>query len=440
MKIKLDYGREGLDIELPDYLNVDIVEPKYVEGLPNQAEAIEDALLNPIDSKPLRDLVGTSDNVAIVINDITRPTPYRIILPVVLQQLRDVPDERILLLVATGTHRPNTETELRRIMGDEVLDKYQIIQNDAQDRQSHTSVGTTKNGNEIWLHKAYLNRNVRILTGLIEPHFFAGFSGGAKALMPGLALRDTVLRNHNAANIDHPKATWGLIAGNPIWEEIHEAAAMAPPTFLLNVALNRNKKITKVFAGHYRKAHEQGCAYVKKNAMVAVGKRYDIVVTSNSGYPLDLNLYQCVKGMSAAARIVKDGGAILVVADCWDGIPEHGEYAQLLREAESPESLLKTVRKQSTGCLTADMMRQDTWQAQIHALVCQKAEVYFHSRNLSDSQVESAFLKPCSRVEETIEELLRRYGRDACICVLPEGPQTIPYVSQGNQIPKDLLL
>jgi nickel-dependent lactate racemase len=427
--IKLDYGREGLDIELPDYLNVDVVGPKYMEALPNQAAAIEDALLNPIDSKPLRDLVRKSDNVAIVINDITRPTPYRIILPLLLQQLRSVPDEQILLLNATGTHRPNTKVELRRILGDEISDKFRIIQNDAGNRQSHTSVGTTKSGNEVWLHNAYLSCNVRILTGLIEPHFFAGFSGGAKALMPGLALRDTVLRNHNAANIDHPKATWGVIAGNPIWEEIHEAASMAPPTFLLNVALNRNKKITKVFAGHYRKAHERGCAYVKKNAMVAVEKRYDIVVTSNSGYPLDLNLYQCVKGMSAAARIVKEGGTIIVVADCWDGIPEHGEYAQLLREAESPESLLNTVRKESTGCPTVDMMRQDTWQAQIHALVCQKAEVYFHSRNLSDSQVESAFLKPCSKVEETIEDLLCKYGNRASICLLPEGPQTIPYVS-----------
>jgi len=429
VKIKLDYGREGLDIELPDHLNVDVVEPKYMEGLPNQAEAIEDALLNPIDLKSLPDLVGKSDNVAIVINDITRPTPYRTILPVLLQQLRAVPDERILILTATGTHRPNTKAEFRGILGDDISDKFRIIQNDAEDRRSHTSVGTTKSGNEIWLHKEYLNCNVRILTGLIEPHFFAGFSGGAKALMPGLALRDTVLRNHNAANIDHPKAIWGVVNGNPIWKEIHEAAAMAPPTFLLNVALNRNKEITKVFAGHYRKAHEQGCAYVRKNAMVAVEKRYDIVVTSNSGYPLDLNLYQCVKGMSAAARIVKDGGAIIVVADCWDGIPEHGEYAQLLREAESPESLLNTIRKESTGCLTVDTMRQDTWQAQIHALVCQKADVYFHSRNLSDSQIESAFLKPCSKVEETIEDLLRKYGRRACICVLPEGPQTIPYVS-----------
>jgi nickel-dependent lactate racemase len=213
--------------------------------------------------------------------------------------------------------------------------------------------------------------------------------------------------------------------GNPIWEEIQQAASLAPPSFLLNVALNREKEITAVFAGDFRKAHEQGCAYVKKNAMAAVRKLYDIVVTSNSGYPLDLNLYQSIKGMSAAAQVVKEGGAIIAVADCWDGIPDHGEYGKLLREAESHNSLLRTVRQE-------DFMRQDMWQAQLHGLICQKADVYFHSHNLSDEQIERAFLKPCSRVEEAIEELLQKYGQDASICVLPEGPQTIPYVSQSK--------
>jgi len=425
VKMKLAYGKEGLDISLPDYLNVDVIEPKYTEGLPDQVGAIKDALRRPVDSKPLRDLAEQSVTVGIVINDITRPMPYTIILPILLRELRSVPDERILLFNATGTHRPNTEGELREMLGDEVLNRYRIIQNDAWDRPSHKFVGTTKSGNKIWLHKAYLDCDIRILTGFIEPHFFAGFSGGGKAIMPGLALLETVLRNHSASNIDHPKATWGVTYGNPIWEEIQEAASLVLPSFLLNVTLNREKKITGVFAGSFRRAHEQGCAHVKKNAMVAVRKPYDIVVTSNSGYPLDLNLYQSVKGMSAAAQVVKDGGAIVAVADCWDGVPDHGQYGELLREAESPESLLKKIRKQG-------FIRQDMWQAQVHALICQKADVYFHSHNLSDEQIERAFLKPCSRVEETIEELLHKHGRGASICVLPEGPQTIPYVSQGD--------
>ncbi len=425
MKIKLDYGKTGLDIRLPDSLNIDVVKPRYREGLSDQAAAIENALLEPIGSRPLRDLIKQSDTVGIVFNDITRPTPYKIILPVLLRELGSVPDERILLFNATGTHRANTQAELRDMLGDEVLRRYRIIQNDALDRPSHKFIGITESGNEIRLHKEYLECDTRILTGFIEPHIFAGFSGGGKAVMPGLALLETVLRNHSVSNIDNPKATWGVTSGNPVYEEIRQAASLSSPSFLLNVALNRKKEITAVFAGDLRKAHEQGCAYVKKNAMVAVEKPYDIVITSNSGYPLDLNVYQSIKGMSAAARIVRKGGSIVVVADCWDGIPDHGEYGKLLSEADSYQSLLRTVRQEG-------FFRHDMWQVQLHGLILQKADVYFHSHNLSDEQIKRALLKPCSNVEETVEELLHKYGRDASICILPEGPQTIPYVSRDS--------
>ena len=422
MKIKLAYGEEGLNISLPDYLNIDVLEPVHGEGLPDQAAAIEDALLRPIDSKPLRDLVKQSDTIGIIINDITRPMPYKIILPILLRELGSISDEQILLFNATGTHRPNTDAELMEMLGEDVLNRYRIIQNDAGDRHSHKLVGTTKGGNDIWLHKAYLDCDIRILTGFIEPHFFAGFSGGGKAVMPGLALLETILRNHAVNNIDHPKATLGVTYGNPIWEEIQQAASLAPPSFLLNLALNKDKKITAVFAGDFHKAYKRGCDYVRKNAMVVVEKPYDIVITSNSGYPLDINLYQAVKGMSAAARIVAGGGSIVVVAECRDGIPAHGEYGRLLCEAESHHSLLRKIHEK-------DFAKQDMWQAQLHSMICQKADVYFQSRNLSDEQIKRAFLKPCSSVEDTLEELLHKYGKDASICILPEGPQTIPYIS-----------
>jgi nickel-dependent lactate racemase len=425
VKIRLAYGEEGLDINLPDYLNVDVLEPRHIESLPDQAAAIRDALLNPIDSKPLREMVNQADIVGIVINDITRPMPYKIILPILLRELGGIPDEQILLFNATGTHRANTNAELTEMLGEEVLNRYRIIQNDAGDRPSHKLAGTTKSGNEIWLHKAYLDCDIRILTGFIEPHFFAGFSGGGKAVMPGLALLETILANHSVSNIDHPKATWGVTYGNPIWEEIQQAASLVPPSFLLNVALNRDRKITAVFAGDFHKAHEQGCDYVRKNAMVAVDKLYDIVVTNNSGYPLDINLYQAVKGMSVAARFVATGGSIIVAAECRDGIPTHGEYDRLLCEAGSYDSLLEKIHEK-------DFVRQDMWQAQVHGMICQKADVYFHSRNLNDEQIKRAFLKPCPRIEDIIEELLRKYGKEASVCVLPEGPQTIPYISRDG--------
>jgi len=422
VQVRLAYGKTGLEVALPERLRVDIVQPGHVEALADQAGAVRQALGQPVGARPLRESVQAGDRIGIVCNDITRPTPYRTILPVLLDELGHISPEAITLFVATGTHRANTPDELRAMFGADIVQRFRIVQNDAHDRDSHALVGTT-DGNEVWIHKEYLRCSVRILTGFIEPHFFAGFSGGGKACMPGLAGVETILGNHCARNMDHPLATWAVTHGNPIWEGIRAAALLAGPAFLLNVTLNRDKRITGVFAGDLDQAHECGCAFVRQHALTPVPALYDIVITSNAGFPLDLNLYQAVKGMSAAARVVKPGGAILVAADCWDGIPEHGRYRRLLCEAADPRSLLERVRADDCRC-------QDAWQAQIHALVCQKADVYLFSHNLSDEQIERALLRPCRDIAETVVRLSQVHGRDASICVLPEGPQTVPYVQQ----------
>jgi nickel-dependent lactate racemase len=250
---------------------------------------------------------------------------------------------------------------------------------------------------------------------------FAGFSGGGKALMPGMAGLRTVLGNHDAQMLADPNATWGVMAGNPVQAEVMEIARAVGNTFLVNVTLNRDKAITGVFAGDLDAAHAAGCAFAKATAMVPVSEPFDIVITTNSGYPLDLNLYQAVKGMSAAAQVVRQGGAIIVAADCWDGIPDHGLYAQLLREARSPRALLDTI-------MAPGFLKQDQWQVQIQAQIQLKADVYVRTDNLADAQIRGALLEPCHRIEETVAALLEKYGPDATICVMPEGPQTIPYV------------
>jgi nickel-dependent lactate racemase len=422
VKIRLDYGKSDLEIHLPDNLNIDVLESRYIQGLPEPSIAIEEALRNPVASGPLREIVGASDRVCIVVNDITRATPYDIILPSLLGQLNHIDEKQITLLAACGTHRENTYDELCSTLGRNVVDKYRIVQNNANDRDSHAFVGKTNSGNDVWLHKEYLDCDLRILTGFIEPHFFAGFSGGGKACLPGMALLDTILKNHCPQNIDHPKASWGITQGNPVWEEIQEAVEMCGPSFLVNVSMNRDKKITGVFAGDTRQAHERGCAFVRENAMLPVRAPYDIVITSNSGYPLDLNLYQSVKGMSAGVQIVKDKGAIIIAADCWDGIPDHGEFKRLLFEADSPSSLLKHIRTQS-------VLLQDTWQAQILARICEKSDVYLFSSSLSDDEITKSMLNPCRDIRGTVESLIASYGTDASFCVLPEGPLTIPYIS-----------
>ncbi len=409
---------------MPDQLDVQIVEAEHAPATTDPDGALRHALRKPIGSSPLRQRVRSSDTIAIIVNDITRPTPYRFILPILLEEIDHVPDEHVTIFVATGTHRSTSTDELRAMLGDGVVDRFRIVQNDAEDRSSHLKAGVTSSSNAVWIHRRVLECDLRILTGFIEPHFFAGFSGGPKACVPGMALLSTILRNHCPANIDHPKATWGITRGNPIWEEINEAARMASPSFLLNVTMNRDKALTGVFAGDVERAHASGCELARRTSMVEVKKPCEIVITSNSGYPLDLNLYQAVKGMSAAARIVAKGGTIILAADCWDGIPDHGQYKRLLSQADDPSALLEKIR-------ALEVATQDTWQAQIHALVCAKASVHLFSDNLTDDEIRNAMLIPCHDVAAAVHSAVEDHGPEATVAIMSEGPQTIPFLSGG---------
>jgi nickel-dependent lactate racemase len=421
MKVKLAYGKEGLWIELPAD-NVTVVEPRFVPGLPDETEAIRSALREPIGTPPLRDLVKPDDTVAIVFSDITRPQPRLRMLPVLLEEIAHVPPENIVLINALGTHRPNTEKELIGMLGRKIAESYPIVQHDAWDKGNMVYLGPTSFGHQTYINGVYMEARIKTLTGFIEPHFFAGFSGGPKAVLPGLADERSVLGNHDAKMIGHPKATWGVTEGNPIWEEMREMAAKTEPTFLLNVTLNKNKEITGVFAGDVWQAHAAGTAFARKSVMVPVPEPFEIVVTTNSGYPLDLNLYQAVKGMSAAALVVKEGGSIIAAAECWDGIPDHGEYKNILKMADSPQRLLEVIS-------AAGFLMQDQWEAQVQAQIQLKADVYVKTSYLSDEQIREALLLPCHSIEDTLAQLLDKYGPDATICVLPEGPQTVPYVA-----------
>lgn len=421
MKINLTYGKNGLLIELPDELHATIIEPAFVPGIPNPQEALISALRYPNGSPALNQLVNKKDRVGIIFSDITRPTPNHMLLPAVLSELKHIPRENIILFNALGTHRPNSEFELRGMLGDDLVDGYRIVQNSAFDKTTQVYMGKSSWDHEIWLNKELLECDVKVLTGFIEPHFFAGFSGGGKAVMPGMAGLTTVLGNHDAGMISNPKATWGITLGNPIWEEMQEVVGRLGKIFLLNVTLNKFKKITGIFSGEIRAAHAHGCEFVRQTAMVLVSQHYDIAVTTNSGYPLDLNLYQAVKGMSAAAQIVRDGGSIIIAADCWDGIPEHGLYGQLLREAGSPQALLENI-------LAPGFLKQDQWQAQIQAQVQLKADVYLYSDNLRDEQIYAALLKPSRSIQETVKILVNKYGPESRLCIIPEGPQTVPYL------------
>jgi lactate racemase len=418
--IHLSYGRKGLEIQLP--FEAEVIAPQNVLGLPDEAAAIRQSLRTPIGSLPLPELVSKGQKVVIIHSDITRATPNERILPVILEELENagILRQNISLLNALGTHRQQSEAELRSMLGDNIFENYRCLQHNAFDDSLLVSLGKTSFDNPVRINRHFLEADIRILTGFIEPHFFAGFSGGPKGVLPALAGAESVLSNHNLAMISHPNATWGKTEGNPIWDEMCEVALMTHPTFLLNVALNREKAITKVFAGDLLKAHAEGCAYVGKTSLIPVSKPFDIVITSNSGYPLDQNLYQSIKGLSAAARVVRKGGAILLAAACEDGLPDHGQYAALLAEAGSPQKIW--------GMLAQPGFSQpDQWQVQIQAQIQQKAEVFVYSDGLTDEQIHKALFQPCHDIAQTISQLAERYG--SRICVLPDGPLTIPVLN-----------
>lgn len=422
MRIKLAYDRHGLIVELPD--SVDVVEPRFIPALSDEAAALQHALHNPIHSAPLAELLKSGSNVVIVHTDITRATPNNRILPVLLDELMEAGIKRtdITLLNGLGTHRQQTETELREMLGDSIVDNFRCLQHNCFDDESLISLGETSMGHPVRINRHYLEADVRILTGFIEPHFFAGFSGGPKAILPSLAGAESVFTNHGIKMIAHPKATWGITEGNPMWEEMCEVALLTNPTFLFNVTLNTNQEITGVFAGDITDAHAEGCDFVKESAMVEVDEPYDIVITTNSGYPLDQNLYQSVKGMSAASKIVREGGSIIIATGCEDGLPEHGRYADLLVQAGSPQGVLEMISKPGFSV-------QDQWQVQIQAQIQLKAEVYVYSDGISKSQIEQSLFSPCDSIEQTVAEIQEKYPSKPRICVIPEGPMTIPYLS-----------
>jgi lactate racemase len=420
MKIDLLYGKGILTVDFPRERTM-IFQPKQAAALKNIKESILSAVRSPIGSPPLRSLVQKTDTVAIVFSDITRPLPYKAILPIILNEF-DVPDHQITLINALGTHRPNSNIELEEILGREVLSRYKVLQHNCRDKTNLLSLGKSSCGHEIWINRHYMESSVKILTGFIEPHLFAGYSGGPKAVLPGIAGLDTIIANHGADMIGHSGVGFNKTYGNPIWEEILEVALRTKPSFLLNITQNENRNITGVFAGSLELAHRQGVKFVRELAVQEIDKQFDIVVSTASGYPLDMNLYQSVKGIAAAGKIVKDGGTIILVTECREGLPAYGEYGDILQLSKKPQDLLKMVHKKG-------FFMQDQWDAQIQAQICQHANLYIYSDGLSDDEIKQAYAVPCRNLEQTLDSLYKQYGPNPQIAVLPAGSLTVPVLT-----------
>jgi len=420
MKVDLAYGRGTLAVDFPDR-GTTVIEPRHGVALADERAALMDSLENPIGSAALRDRIWPIDRICLLFTDSTRATPNERIVPWLLEHLRDHPRENILLMNQLGTHRPNTHDELAEMLTPEVLANYEVVNHDCHDADSLVQIGEMGDGTPALLNRRAVEADLRIVTGFIEPHFFAGFSGGPKGLMPGVAGLPSVMSNHGFDNIADPNATFGVTHGNPLWEELLRIAKLAGPSFLINVTLNESRDITGVYSGSLEEAHRQGCGRVKQSAMQPVDEAFDIVVTTNSGFPLDQNLYQGVKGMTAAGRIVKAGGMIILACECSDGIPAGSPFEELLNEVNSADEIL--------GMLSGGgAPRAEQWQAQIQALVQSKAEILVRS-NLPDEVIRRCHLTPCDDIGRIVNERLAQLPDDARVAVLPQGPLTIPYLA-----------
>jgi lactate racemase len=425
-RVRLAYGVDGLPVELPA-ARTTVVEPVYLAGARDQREVLRTALRKPVAGPPLRELARRGQTVAISMCDGTRAQPRHLMIPAVLDELDGVVDlDDVIILVATGTHRGNTEAEIRAMVGDEVVDAVHVLNHDARDPSSLVHLGRHGNGVPVWLNRHWVEADLRITTGFVEPHFFAGFSGGPKLVAPGLAGLDTVLTLHDARRIGDPGATWAVCEGNPVHDDIRAVVgAVGGVDFGLDVVLNREQHIVEAFGGALFPMHAAAREAARRLAMRPVPGRFDVVVTTNAGHPLDQNLYQSVKGMSAAATIVKGGGTIVCAAECRDGFPDHGSYREVLESAPTPRALLDAIEARPETV-------PDQWQVQVQAKVQCQARVVMHTSYLSDQALAAAHLEQTADIAGTVEEALAAAGADATVCVLPEGPQTIPYVTGGG--------
>ncbi|MBP2031775.1 nickel-dependent lactate racemase [Clostridium algifaecis] len=420
-KIKLPYNKKLLEVEIEDKNLAAVLESKaanYKTDL-TEAEIVEKALDNPIGSPKLEELVKGKKNMVIISSDHTRPVPSKIIMPILLKRIRKVnPNIDIKILIATGFHRLTTKEELIAKFGEEIVKNEKIVIHDSRDDSSLVKIGTLPSGGELIINKLAANAELLIAEGFIESHFFAGFSGGRKSILPGIASAKTVMANHCAEFIASPFARTGKLENNPIHKDMLYAAEKAKLAFIINVVIDGDKKIINAFAGHSKLAHEDGCKFVlnlsKVNKVDA-----DIAISTNGGYPLDQNIYQSVKGMTAGEATCRDGGVIIMVAACNDGHGGEGFYNNLAN-VKSPKEFLDKVSK-----VPRNKTVPDQWESQILARILDKHTVIMVTDMCDPDIIKNIHMQHAYTFEEALKRAYDIVGKDAKVAVVPDGVAVI---------------
>jgi nickel-dependent lactate racemase len=423
LKVTLDYGRTGMTVELPAERIVGPLTIRDVPPVEDPESAVAAALETPIGTPPLRQLAHGRKNACILICDITRPVPNRTILGPLLRVLHEsgINRENILLLIATGLHRPSTAAEKVEMLGEEIASSYRVEDHHGTHLNEHTLLGTTPRGVPAWIDTRYLKADLKIATGLIEPHLMAGYSGGRKLICPGIASIETVKRWHGPEFLEHPLADCGILEGNPVHEENTTIGRMAGCDFVVNVTLDSTRCVTSVVAGDMEQAFLAGVRFVEDIVRAPVARPVDIVVTSSAGYPLDTTFYQSVKGLSGCLPIVKQGGTIIMAASLSEGIGSP-ELQSIFREISSLEAFMERI-------LGKDYFVMDQWQVEELAKVRRKARVKIVSDGLPPEALSGLFVEPAPSVEEALDISLAEYGPDAQVAVIPKGPYVLPVLA-----------
>jgi len=423
-----DYGKNGLEISLDPNWKTTIYNPERQEPIGNPVEVIRNTIKNPLGTDPLEKIIRSKkviNKVCIVASDATRPVPSHLILEGLIKELNDygIQDEHIIILIATGLHRPSRDEEIERIVGKKLKKRLQTADHIATDKSSQIFLGKASDNIPIYINKLYYNADLKILTGYVEPHFFFGFAGGRKSLIPGIAGAETIQANHSAENIASPYSRFGIYEKNPMAKNSTEIAKKVGVDFVVNVCINEHHKVTNVAAGDFEKVHEKLVNYQLKKIFKEISNPFDIVVCGNGGYPLDLNLYQAVKSMAIGEMGVKEGGTIISVNECADGIGiGQDKFKELLFSGMQPNEIYEKILKK-------EIVVSDQWEIQVLTRVMMKAEVYVVSK-LVKNEIGNIGLKYAENVEFAIEKSLKKHGPKAKILILPHGPQVLPLIKE----------
>jgi nickel-dependent lactate racemase len=418
----MKYGRGEIGVDVPNPNLISVLASQEFPPIENPEQAILDALETPTDSPALSEMAKNRKSATIVISDITRPVPNKLILPPMLRIIEEqgVPREEIRILIATGIHRPNEGDELLEMVGSQIMENYQIVNHFSQKQETLINLGQTQNGTPVLINRLYVESDLKVISALIEPHLMAGYSGGRKAICPGLASIETMKIMHGPQILEHPKASVGILEGNPFHAEATEIALMAGVDFSLNVTINDRRQLTGVFAGDMVNAHLAGAKFAEKQTKATLPEPADVVIVSCAGYPLDTTFYQAIKGVLSAIEVVKEGGMVILVAECQEGIGS-GPFTDLILKTKNLEQFVRNTYNPKNFVI-------DQWQLEELAKAIRKANVYFYSDKIPYEQQQQLFVNPLKSPNEGVEIALKKYGKDAKIVAIPDGPYTLAQV------------